>query len=212
MIHLEIEKILVLAPHTDDAELGAGGLIHKLIKKNKIVNIAVFSKPPAPGMDDGDETLKHEMYDSLSSLGVNEQNITLFNYQHRIFESHRQEICDAMIMLRETLKPDLIITPSSCDQHQDHQVIHNEAKRAFKGHSIIGYDLPWNSKNFSCDIFQRLSRQDVNAKIRCLQKYKSQSSRLYFKNDYIECLAKVRGGMIGAEFAECFESIRLTLQ
>jgi LmbE family N-acetylglucosaminyl deacetylase len=37
------DNILVLAPHTDDAELGCGGTIARLLEEGKKVSVAVFS-------------------------------------------------------------------------------------------------------------------------------------------------------------------------
>ena len=40
---MNIENILVLAPHTDDGELGLGGTISKYIEEGKNVYYAAFS-------------------------------------------------------------------------------------------------------------------------------------------------------------------------
>ena len=37
-----IENVLVLAPHTDDGELGLGGTISKLIRQGKNVTYVAF--------------------------------------------------------------------------------------------------------------------------------------------------------------------------
>lgn len=37
------QKVLVLAPHTDDGELGCGGTIHRLIQLGKEVHYVAFS-------------------------------------------------------------------------------------------------------------------------------------------------------------------------
>ena len=58
MVDLCKSSTLVLAPHTDDAELGCGGLISKLISRGEIVNVATFSFPPAPGTNNQDDTLE----------------------------------------------------------------------------------------------------------------------------------------------------------
>lgn len=40
---MEYKKVLVLAPHTDDGELGAGGFISKLIEEGSEVFYVAFS-------------------------------------------------------------------------------------------------------------------------------------------------------------------------
>ena len=212
MIDLCKSSTLVLAPHTDDAELGCGGLISKLISRGEVVNVATFSCPPAPGADEQDNTMELEMRTSLLSLGLSENNIILYRFKRRIFNEQRQAILDSMIELRENLNPDVVLCPASGDRHQDHQVINQEALRAFKNSSILGYELPWNLKNFSCDIFHCLSEQNIRDKLLSLSNYKSQKNRQYFDPEFVESLAKVRGAMIGFKYAECFENIRLIVK
>ena len=212
MIDLYKSNTLVLAPHTDDAELGCGGLISKLVSRGEVVNVATFSCPPAPGADDQDNTLELEMRASLLKLGLGEDNIHLYRFKHRIFNEQRQAILDRMIELRENLTPDVVLCPATNDRHQDHQIINQEAIRAFKNSSLLGYELPWNLKHFSCDVFQCLSEQNIRDKIFCLSNYKSQKNRPYFDPQFVESLAKVRGTMVGFKYAECFENIRLIVK
>lgn len=40
---IDCDNILVLAPHTDDGELGLGGTIHRFISMGKNVYYAAFS-------------------------------------------------------------------------------------------------------------------------------------------------------------------------
>ena len=56
-----------------------------------------------------------------------------------------------LIQLRNDIQPDLVVIPCSQDVHQDHQTIHNEAVRAFRHISIIGYELIWNNLSFHTD-------------------------------------------------------------
>ena len=190
MIDLCKSSTLVLAPHTDDAELGCGGLISKLISRGEIVNVATFSCPPAPGTNNQDNTLELEMRASLLSLGLGRNNIILYQFKHRIFNEQRQAILDSMIELREILKPDVVLCPATGDRHQDHKVINQEAIRAFKNSSILGYELPWNLKHFSCDIFHCLSEQNIRDKLISLSNYKSQENRAYFDQEFVKSLAK----------------------
>tara|TARA_B100001093_G_C26815567_1_gene1009557 strand:- start:744 stop:1382 length:639 start_codon:yes stop_codon:yes gene_type:complete len=212
MIDLCRSSTLILAPHTDDAELGCGGLISKLISRREVVNVATFSCPPAPGADEQDNTMELEMRASLLSLGLSENNIILYRFKHRIFNEQRQAILDSMIELRETLKPDVVLCPATGDKHQDHQVISQEAIRAFKNSSILGYELPWNLKHFSCDIFHCLSEQNIRDKLISLSNYKSQKNRPYFDQEFVKSLAIVRGTAIGSKYSECFENIKLIVK
>jgi hypothetical protein len=87
--------------------------------------------------------------------------------------------------------------------------VYAEARRAFKFTTILGYELPWNSISFSMDVFVRLTKDEVDAKVAAVNAYATQKSRLFFSNDIVADLARVRGKQIGHDFAECFELVRL---
>ncbi len=203
-------RILVLAPHTDDGELGCGGTISKLISKGAEVFYLAFSAAEdSVPKDFPRDTLRKEAKLSTSCLGIKEKNCLVLDYKVRVFKSHRQEILDDMIKVRNEFYPDLVIVPSSYDNHQDHEVINNEAKRAFKNISIIGYELPWNNSKFSHDLFVELDDKDLLKKIEAVSKYETQKFRKYSSENFLRSLATLRGVQINKEFAESFEVVRL---
>jgi len=131
------------------------------------------------------------------------------NFKIREFGYHRQEILEELVQLRKTFQPDWVFCPASTDYHQDHQVVNSEVIRAFKNDAtILGYELPWNNINFHSNLLVRLKKTDIAAKWRMLQDFPNQFHRIYFKEDYIYSLAKVRGIQCHAPYAESFEVIR----
>jgi LmbE family N-acetylglucosaminyl deacetylase len=127
-----------------------------------------------------------------------------------LFES-RSEILQHFYDLYRELKPDLVLLPNSHDIHQSHEVVFAEGRRAFKYTSILGYELPWNSIEFSMDVFLTVSKEDVDAKIAAINAYRTQKHRQFFANDIVGDLARVRGKQVGHDYAECFELVRLIL-
>ncbi|HRH91229.1 MAG TPA: PIG-L family deacetylase, partial [Agitococcus sp.] len=103
---------------------------------------------------------------------------------------------------------DLVLMPSLKDIHQDHATIAQEGLRAFKGTTILGYELIWNNLSFDTTCFVKLEERHLHAKCSALLEYKSQSGRDYISKDFIFSLAHVRGVQIGAKYAESFEVIR----
>ena len=141
------------------------------------------------------------------------ENLILLDYEVRTFPLHRQEILDEIIKLKDKIKPDLVLVPSSNDIHQDHQTIYEEALRAFKKNSSIwGYEHPWNNLTFTTDIFVKLEEKHIKKKIEALKAYKSQDFRTYFDERYIRALAYTRGTQVNFTYAECFELLRLLVR
>jgi len=208
----DFNKVLILAPHTDDAELGCGGSISKFLEEGKSVHIAVFStaeeslpKGAAPG------TLKNEFYEAMNIMQVPKENLTVYNYPVRRLSYYRQEVLEELVKLKKEIDPDMVLLPSGQDLHQDHQVVYTEGLRAFKERSLLGYELPWNHITFSAQAFNTLEKHHLDKKWEALQAYKTQLQigRPYFSPEFLEGLARVRGTMVKVDWAEAFEVIRI---
>lgn len=199
---MDKNRILCLSPHTDDAELGCGGSISKWIKAGKTIKHIAFSAA------DQRVALSKELMNSSKVLGIKKDDVEIFDYNVREFDKYRQDILDDMLEVNKEFKPDLVVIPSTFTTHQDHEIVRDEAFRAFKHASIIGYEDPWNNLTFNTDLFSILSKEDVDNKVKALACYKSQEHRPYMSREFIESLARVRGITIKKEYAEVFEIIR----
>lgn len=204
-----LRNVLVLAPHTDDGELGAGATINLLLENGTKVYYVTFStaQESVPKGFPGD-ILKTEVRAATKSLGIPEENLIIFDYQVRRLNYHRQEILEDLIKIRTRAEFDLVLLPSLNDIHQDHLTVAQEGLRAFKGTTVLGYELIWNNLTFNTTCFIRLADKHIDAKVRALKCYKSQQHRDYMSKDFVESLARTRGVQIGAKYAEAFEVIR----
>ena len=200
------KKILVLAPHTDDGELGCGGSIARFCAESREVFYAAFClcSKALPDTLPGN-TLELECKKATAVLGIPAANLILFNYEVRQLPQSRQQILEELLKLNQQINPDMVLLPAASDVHQDHQVIHQEGLRAFKNTTFAGYELPWNNYSFRTNFFMKLSEKEVDKKIEALQSYQSQSHRNYMQQDFIRSLAKVRGVQCNSDFAEAFE-------
>ncbi|MBL0310657.1 MAG: PIG-L family deacetylase [Bacteroidetes bacterium] len=210
-MNLPFQNVLVLAPHTDDGELGCGGLIARMIEEKRKVTYAAFSTAEE-SVPDGfpKDVLKTEVRNATHKLGIEEENLVIFNYPVRKLNYHRQEILEDLVRLRKN-NYDLILTPCLHDIHQDHTTVAHEALRAYKNTSILGYELIWNNLSFKTTSFISLEKRHIESKVAALQEYKSQGNRDYMSEEFIFSLAKTRGVQVGMKYAESFEVIRLML-
>lgn len=201
------KRVLVLSPHPDDADFGAGGFIHKLLQQNVQLTWAVFShcdESLPNGFDKGTAIKEFEEM-SLHHTVVP----MIFDYPVRNFPQYRQEILDSLCELGRLYRPDLVLCPCRGDLHQDHSTIANEAFRAFKNVSILGYEIFWNNTCFSPNYFVPLSKQEVEAKWGMCSHYKSQLFKGKINKDVMTALATMRGSMINRPYAEAYEVIRI---
>jgi LmbE family N-acetylglucosaminyl deacetylase len=202
----------MLAPHTDDVELGCGGTIARFLEEGEVeIFVSVFSTA-------GDSVPKgfpitalgSEFYEAMRILGVKRANLTVDDYSVRKLSYSRQEILEQLVRLRKSVDPDVVFLPSGQDLHQDHQTVYNEGVRAFKEITMWGYELPWNTITFPTRGFVTLDERHIEKKWKALQAYKTQFAlgRPYFSLDYIKGIATVRGLQVKSKYAEAFDVIR----
>jgi LmbE family N-acetylglucosaminyl deacetylase len=189
-------NILAVSPHTDDIEFACGGAINRWVKEGAKVYGVSFSCGSAD---------KEEFFASSKCLQIDAR---LLDYPVRNFTEHRQSILDELIRIERSVAPDVVLIPASTDTHQDHQVIREEGFRAFKRHTLLGYEMPQNNLSFQTNAFVKLNRDDIMAKCEALSRYRSQANRPYISREFIESLARVRGMQAGCEYAEAFEVVR----
>jgi LmbE family N-acetylglucosaminyl deacetylase len=203
------KKILVLAPHTDDGELGCGGSIARFVAEGAEVYYVAFStcrRSLPEGL--APDTLEVEVKAATKILGVKPEHLIILDFDVRTFKEKRQDILESLIKIRAQVKPDLVFLPCSTDIHQDHQAIHDEGVRAFKQTSILGYEMPWNNISLRTTSFIKLSDKHLETKILALKAYQSQGHRDYLNENFLRSLATTRGVQIGTKYAEAFEVIR----
>ncbi|RHJ84389.1 PIG-L deacetylase family protein [Parabacteroides sp. AM08-6] len=205
-------NILVLAPHTDDGELGLGGTISQLIELGKKVTYVAFSTAQQ-SVPDGfpKDILKTEVKRATAKLGILPENLIIYDYEVRKLGYVRQEILEELIRLRKDNSFDLVFMPCLHDIHQDHTTIAQEGLRAFKNTTLLGYELIWNNLTFNAQCFVQLDKQHIKAKVEALKEYESQGARDYLSEEFLYSLAKSRGVQAGCPYAEAFEVIRLFL-
>jgi N-acetylglucosamine malate deacetylase 1 len=203
------KKVLVLAPHTDDMELGCGATVNRLIEEGHDVYCAAFSACQQSVLSDfPSDILITEIKESSDVLGLPPQNLILYDYNVRTFNFHRQEILDHILELKRDINPELVFIPSLTDIHQDHYTIAHESFRAFKFSTLLSYELPWNNLSFVTSCFYTLSEENVQKKVDAIACYKSQAHRMYANENFVRSLATIRGVQINQKYAECFEVIR----
>ncbi|MFN4932170.1 MAG: PIG-L deacetylase family protein [Bacteroidota bacterium] len=202
-------NVLILAPHTDDGELGCGGTIARLLEEGNNVFYLAFSiceESVPEGFPKN--ALETEVKKATAHLGIPANNLILKKYPVRKFKSFRQEILEDLVQIRGIINPSSIFMPSSRSLHQDHQTIYEEGMRAFKHFTCYGYDLPWDTINFSTTAFYKLEERHIQKKCEALEFYETQNYRTYCDADFIRGLARVRGAQIAVKYAESFELLR----
>lgn len=208
-----IQRALVLAPHTDDGEFGAGATIAKMVRSGVDVHYIAFSACQ-DAIPDGfpQDILVSEVQEATAIMGIPRENLRILDFVVRRFAEARQEILQAMVDLNRELEPDLVLLPSLEDLHQDHHTVAQEGLRAFKRTSMLAYEVPWNNIQFRLECFVPLAEEDVAVKLSAVKAYRSQSERPYSDPDYLRSHLVSRGLQIGTKYAEAYDVVRWVLR
>ena len=205
------KTVLVLAPHTDDGELGCGASIAKFIENGSDVYYVAFSlsRESVPSQFP-DDILATEVIKATAELGIPADNVMMHDFPVRKLNFHRQDILEILVALKKKLNPDLVLMPNLNDIHQDHETVAREGLRAFKSTSILCYELIWNTVDTRMTAIHEVDDSHVQKKINALAQYVSQIAKNagYLDEDFIRSMVRVRGQQIGKKSAEAFEVVR----
>jgi N-acetylglucosamine malate deacetylase 1 len=199
------KKVLFLGAHPDDIELGCGALLHHIIKQTDVLCVTLSDNQKNPDL----QNVKNEHYDSMAVLGVPKEKILLGPFTTRIFPASRQEILEYFLMLRREFIPDLVFVHSKEDLHQDHNTMTEEALRAFRGITILGFDVVRSSYDFFPHFLVEVTEEDVNKKIEALSCYETYRDRYYFNSDLTRAIMVRHGALAERPFAEGFDILRI---
>lgn len=211
---VSIEKALVLSPHTDDAFIGAGGLIHILSKQGCEIIYHAFTTcdDTLVGTEFNPGEIAREDKAAAKILGVHK--VTHHDYTNKKLEENRQEILDIIYEYRNSEQIDLFIAPYIGDFHQDHTTVAEEALRATTRHQVtlLQYPVIGTSKDFNPNLFVPLTKEDVDTKISAIKCYKTQFKlrNHWFDTDTFVADLKTNGVYINAEYAEAFIQVKGT--
>ena len=198
------QRVLALSPHTDDVEIACGAVVAKLIDHGAKVDHIAFSWC-------ANHQLKDEWIASNHALGVN--SAYLSNFPRRTFPARRQDILQLLCDWRNNNQPyDLVLCPCSTDIHQDHQVIHQEALRAFRRTSTLwGYIMPWNTLP-TCNptLYVSLDPRHITKQKQALDHYTTQHHLPQLKHAYQTHSKHITSATLGRTdtFTQALEILR----
>lgn len=203
-------KILCLCAHADD-ECACAGTLARMMNEGDKVFIAVFSfcEEDSKELGYNDDVLLHEFMSSMKVLKIDSSRISQFHCKVRHFYESRQFILDSLIRLGEKIKPDLVIAPSLSDFHQDHQVVAQEALRAFPYTSLWGYESA--KSKVVPQLYVKLDEEHIKTKFKCTRSYKSQKDRAVATSSIRLTWLVFRGIQARCQYAEAFEVVKICL-
>ncbi len=197
--------VCFIGAHPDDIELGAGALIAHISKQTEIYCITLSQNDKNPAL----KNLISEQNNSLDILGVPSNNLLQGKFETRRFPQARQEILEFLIDFNKKYHPEIIFTHTKSDIHQDHVTVTGEVLRAFRGSTVLGFDVIRSSYGFFPHFLVEVSERDVETKINALAAYKTYKEKYYFDPEVTRATLIHHGALAERKFAEGFDILRI---
>ena len=201
-------NILAIGAHPDDIELGCGGLLIKCANQGHGVNMYALTRGAASG-DPQERT--RELQESAKFIGAT--NLWIDNFEDTKLTVNNELINHIEHIINKS-RPDLILTHSDGDSHHDHRAIALATVEAGRYYSnILAYEIPL-TKNFSPQVYFDVS-DVIDKKVRLIEIFWSQHSKLYLKANAIKGLAEYRALQsrlnTATNHVEAFQVLKLCL-
>jgi|SRR3989344_3243481 len=221
MQNFKNERLLVIAPHSDDEVLGCGGLISKIKKDGGKVFVLFFNL----GFEKNDTKesqiqRRKEVVDAMKFLNVDDYEI-IFKEPNENRDLDARPLHSLIEIIEtegrislEKINPTIVAIPTIFSHHQDHIHVFNACIAALRPIStpisnvVISYEAPEHSRWSAMGVFEPNLYVDIEnvieKKIKAFYKYKSQI-RPGGRDEYsIKNQARYRGQEVGKKYCEAF--------
>jgi LmbE family N-acetylglucosaminyl deacetylase len=199
------KRVLFLGAHPDDIEIGCGALIHHIVGMSEITCVTLSDNQSNPDL----KNVVDEQRRSMAVLGVPADRVRYGPFVTRVFPEARQQILQYFLELRRSLQPEIIFVHTAHDVHQDHLTMTEEALRAFRGLTALGFDVVRSSYGFFPHFLVAVDPPDVDAKVEALAQYETYRDKYYFDAGLTRSIMVRHGALAELPFAEGFDILRI---
>lgn len=203
-----LQRVLCLGAHADDIEIGCGGTLLSMIEASPKVEITwvVLS---------GEQRRAEEARRSCDRFcrGAARVEFVQQAFSDSFFPADSRALKEFLHSLAARVSPDLIFTHRRLDRHQDHNTVAELTWNAFRGPTILEYEIPkWEGDLGQPNFYVPLSQEVVERKAAALLEcFPSQVAKPWFDRETFLGLARLRGVEANSptRYAEAFHCSKL---
>lgn len=197
-------RVLVLGAHPDDLELGCGGTMAKLADSGHEIHAIVMTNG-----EQGGDNARRPGEAGRGGRFIGATTLELLAFRDTRLDEHELEMVQAIEGAVLRFDPDIVLTHSANDQHQDHQAVHRATLRAARQHpSILCYESPSATPAFRPSVFVDIGDY-VDVKTTAVGAHRDQRAKPYMTPERVRGLAVYRGSQARIRHAEGYEPVRL---
>jgi LmbE family N-acetylglucosaminyl deacetylase len=203
-------SVLCLGAHSDDIEIGAGGTLLQWTAAGAELDVLWCVLSAGPGRD---EEARKSAAAFLSEATRAQVDVSHFN--DGFFPAEGEKIKHWFEALKSRFQPDLILTHSRDDAHQDHREVCRHTWNTFRNHLVLEYEIPkWDGDLGRPNLYVPIAAQTLDRKIDLLMShFATQRSKDWFDRDTFRALARLRGMECRApeRYAEAFSARKVIM-
>jgi LmbE family N-acetylglucosaminyl deacetylase len=203
-------RVLALGSHSDDIEIGCGATLLALTRTHPELEVT-WVVLGAQGVREQEARASAEAF--LSAAAQSE--IVVHGFRDGYFPYVGGEVKDVFEQLKSELDPDLILTHSRRDLHQDHRLVCQLTWNTWRDHLILEYEIPkYDGDLGTPNVFVPVSVELAREKARLIaDAFASQEGKHWFKDEVFLGLMRVRGmeARSPSGYAEAFTCRKLLL-
>jgi len=203
-------RILALGAHADDIEIGCGGTLLRLLSERPDLEVtwAVFCSTP-------ERAREAEASAEQFLKGAARKRIVVRSHRDGFLPTEWAQVKEEFEQLKREVSPDLILTHTRDDRHQDHRVVSELTWNTWRNHLILEFEIPKYDGDFGVpNAFVPLSSATLEKKIELVMNaFPTQAGKSWFTADLFRAVARIRGMECQAEdrLAEAFYCRKLVV-
>ncbi|APQ42265.1 glucosaminyl deacetylase [Mycobacterium phage Rich] len=187
---------LVVAPHFDDAEIGA----------------SMYLRPGAAVLviAGQDSARLAEQQQALDTLGVD--NLTWYVDWDDGEVPHNVAVVSAIEETIRKVSAHTVVSPPILDSHQDHAAVARSCLSAVRRSpvTLVEYETPSVFPEWVPNRFWEMEYADLREQVEAISAYGSQAHRAYMSRNWLEVRAEFRGQQVGVDYAQAYRVVRET--
>jgi LmbE family N-acetylglucosaminyl deacetylase len=203
----QVERVLAIGCHADDIEIGCGGTLLALTRSRPALHVTwVVLAASGPRAEEARESASAFLADATNT------DVRLLEFRESFLPYIGGDVKEAFETLKD-VEPDLILTHTRHDLHQDHRLACELTWNTFRNHLILEYEIPKFDGDIGVpNVFVPLEDELVDAKVELIgQHFQSQIGKHWFDEELLRALMRLRGMECATRHAEAFTCRKLSV-
>jgi LmbE family N-acetylglucosaminyl deacetylase len=205
-----VTRVLAVGCHSDDIEIGCGATLLALTRSHPGVEVTWVVLGAS-----GERAAEARASANRFLEAAARSEVIVHEFRDGYFPYVGAAVKDVFESLKEVLDPQLVLTHTRFDLHQDHRLTCELTWNTFRDHLILEYEVPkYDGDLGSPNLFVPVTRELVDEKARLLlETFETQGGKHWFDPDVFRGLMRLRGmeSRSPSGYAEAFICRKLSL-